>query len=438
MPDIKIKPQMENPKVLEVSRAPKDAGSILKEQYETQQTQRRPADRGPVQYATDKAETAARRGTVLAADNVRRGAKRHKKAASERTTQHQEQTAQGSKTRAFSKCARDRALQAALEPLQPPAVRERGRLKAFEGREAHTKTRNLTEKENAALRALKGTAQDSAQASARIKQKKVNVKTGSAAVRGATAKDRLMTPVAVAAKKAKQEAQKKMQKQMLKQAAAKAKKTAQETGKAAVRIAKAAARAIVVAGSCAILLLVILLVAIIAAIVASPFGIFFSDENAGPDAVPVSAAVAEINSDFSARLEALQSDEYDDVVIHGAAAGWRSVLAVFASKVAGADGSGATDVVTFDRARIDKLKAVFWDMTAISSHVEEIAHVDSDPDDKVDDSWTEYILHITITAKTAAEMPAFYDFTPRQTLFMEELLLQRDILIKLTGGPAHD
>jgi hypothetical protein len=43
-----------------------DAGSILKEQYEAQQNQRKPAERSPVQYATDKVETTARRGTALA------------------------------------------------------------------------------------------------------------------------------------------------------------------------------------------------------------------------------------------------------------------------------------------------------------------------------------------------------------------------------------
>ena len=81
MPGIKLKPRMDKPKVLEVSRAPKDAGSFLKEQYEAQQTQRRPADRNPVQYATDKVELTARSGSALPADGVRRGGRRHTAAA---------------------------------------------------------------------------------------------------------------------------------------------------------------------------------------------------------------------------------------------------------------------------------------------------------------------------------------------------------------------
>ncbi len=485
MPDIKLKPQMDKPKVLEISRAPKEAGSMLKEQYAAQQSQRQPSERSPVQYATDRVESTARRGTALAADGVRRGTKRYKAAAGERKAQRQEQAAyeyshaaqadtqaqtgrpqtqeqpyqrpqeqgqrrfirerrqqaaQGGKGRFDAGVERGRGAQAASDAIQPPTARERGRLKAIEDNKTRIKTRNLTEKENAALRGLKGTAEQGAQGPARIKQKKISAKTGGALVRGASAKDRLMTPAAFAAKRARQEAQKKMQRQMLKQAADKAKKAVQETGRAAVRIAKAAARAIaaaakaiIAAGGGVVLLVVILLVAVIAAIAASPFGIFFSGENVGPDAVPVSAAVAEINSDFNARLEALQTGEYDDVVIHGAAADWPEVLAVFASRVAGADGSDAADVVTIDRERIEKLKAVFWDMTAVSSEVETIEHGDSDPDDDVDDSWTEYILHITITAKTADEMPAFYGFTPRQTSSMAELLANRVMLTELIG-----
>lgn len=493
MPDIKLKPQMDKPKVLEVSRAPKDAASILKEQYEDQQARRRPAEKGPVQYATDKVETTARRGTALAVDGARRGAKRRKETASGRKTRRQEQAAyedsrteqadpqvqaqepqppqnppqaqepsyqrpqeqgqrrfarerqrqaaQSGKAQPYAELDGKRGAQAASDTLQPPTPRERGRLKAIEDNKSRIKTRNLTEKENTARRALKGAAEHGAQGPVLIKQKKAGVKAGNAAVRGASAKERLMTPAAAAAKKAKQEAQKKMQKQMLKQAAVKAKKAAQDTAKTAVRVARAAARAIaaaakaiIAAGGGVALLVVILLVALIAAIAASPFGIFFSGENTDPGAVPVSAAVAEINSDFNARLEALQIGGYDDVVIHGAAAGWPEVLAVFASRVAGADGSDGADVVTIDRARIDKLKAVFWDMTAISSYVQEIEHGDSDPDDEVDDSWTERILHITVTAKTAAEMPAFYGFTPRQASSMNELLANWAMLEELIGS----
>lgn len=486
---------MDKPKMLEISRGPKDAGSILKEQYEAQQTQRQPANKSPVQYATDKVETTARRGTEVTADGVRRGVKRHREAVKQRKPQMQEegasenasagetanqlqaqraqqqndrntiekpqeqrpqeqaqrrfvrerqqQTAQNGGTRAYSSYGGERSQQANSNSVKPSSARERGRQKAIEDtKQTRMKARYLSEKENAILHGTKDAIHTRTQAPVSIKQKTVGAKTGSGYVRDASMKNRLMTPTAIAAKRAKQKAQKEMQRQMLKQTAAKAKKAAQETAKVAVQVAKATARAIAAAGKTIIaaggsvtLLVVILLVALIAAIAASPFGIFFSGENTGADAVPVSVAVAEINSDFNSQLEALQAGgSYDDVVVHGAAADWPEVLAVFASKVAGADGSEAADVVTIDRDRIGKLKTVFWDMTGISSYVQEIEHGDSDPDDDVDDSWRSYILHITIAAKTAAEMPPIYGFTVRQTAAMNELLAQRAMLVELVGN----
>ena len=81
--------------------------------------------------------------------------------------------------------------------------------------------------------------------------------------------------------------------------------------------------------------------------------------------VPLSAAVAQVNYDFNERLETLQTaDDYDSISVTGQSADWVEVLAVFAVKVAGAD-ADAADVATMDADRIARLKAVFWDMTAI-------------------------------------------------------------------------
>ena len=178
-----------------------------------------------------------------------------------------------------------------------------------------------------------------------------------------------------------------------------------------------------------------MVIALIAAIVASPFGIFFSNESASSDTVPISAAVAQVNFDFNARLEELQgADTYDDITVDGSTADWVEILAVFAAKVAGSDGTDATDVATIDADRIDRLKAVFWDMNALTSEVETIDHPDSDPDDDTDDSWTEKILHITVTPKIAADMPTVYGFTTRQTDAMNELLAERVALMELVGN----
>ena len=82
--------------------------------------------------------------------------------------------------------------------------------------------------------------------------------------------------------------------------------------------------------------------------------------------VPISAAVAQVNYDFNERLETLQTaDDYDPISVTGQPADWIEVLAVFAVKVAGSNDADAADVATMDADRIARLKAVFWDMTAI-------------------------------------------------------------------------
>ena len=60
-----------------------------------------------------------------------------------------------------------------------------------------------------------------------------------------------------------------------------------------------------------------------------------------------------------------------------------------------------------------------------------IEHSDSDPNDGVDDSWTETILTITITAKTADDMRTQYAFTAQQNNTLDELLENLGLLGRL-------
>ena len=157
--------------------------------------------------------------------------------------------------------------------------------------------------------------------------------------------------------------------------------------------------------------------------------ILFSNESRETGVVPLSAAVAQINYDFNAELEALQTaDNYDSISVTGQPADWVEVLAVFAVKVAGSDEVDAADVATMDAARIARLKAVFWDMTTITHRIEVIHHPGSGEDD---DGWTERNLYITISAKTAEEMKTAYRFNRNQIAALEELLEQRDLLLEL-------
>ena len=241
------------------------------------------------------------------------------------------------------------------------------------------------------------------------------------------------------AQQAKALARRKARKEMVKKAGQRTKQAATKAGKATIRFAQAvgrvalaAVKGVLAVGGGVILLIVFLCLILVAAIAASPFGIFFAG-GGSQDGVPVSVAVAQVNYAYNETLEELQTAEsYDDVVMEGTGADWVDVLAVFAVKVAGSNDADATDVVTLDKNRIDRLEAVFWDMNAVAHEVEEIDHPESS--EGADDGYTERILHITITGKTAEEMAAEYGFTDQQLEMLQELLEEREMLADLIGS----
>ena len=116
----------------------------------------------------------------------------------------------------------------------------------------------------------------------------------------------------------------------------------------------------------------------------------------------------------------MQNGDYVSIQIVGQAPDWREVVAVFASKVAGAE--DGMDVFTLDEERVELLRQVFWDMCEITTETQDIDVPDSDPDDDVDDSHTGIALTITITAKTAEQMRLEYSFSKYQNDALDILL----------------
>ena len=223
---------------------------------------------------------------------------------------------------------------------------------------------------------------------------------------------------------AKRRVQRKAQRKLLQQSGSRAKAALDLSRKAAVMTAKAVSSLIsALAGLLggAFLIPIICLIVLVAVIIASPFGILFANEPT-PGAMPLNVAVGQLNMELANTLETMQTGDYDSIDIQGQGPDWREVVAVFAARTAGAD--DGTDVAALTPDRVDRLKAVFWDMCAITSEVETIPHPDSDPDDDTDDSWTERILHITITAKTAEDMRTEYAFTDYQNRALAELLAE--------------
>ena len=230
-------------------------------------------------------------------------------------------------------------------------------------------------------------------------------------------------------------AQKTASQQQIHQTAAQAKKTAKtavELFKRAAGMLRRAAAALIsalaglVGGSVVLVALVVII--IIAAVASSPFGLYFAAERNAPNTVSVAEAVAQVNIAYNTKLEELQTGDYDSIDIQGQAPDWPDVLAVFAAKTAGTD--DGVDVATLDADRVARLTAVFWDMTEITSWVETIDH----PGSGDNEGWTEYILHIIITPKSADEMRTVYAFTKYQNEALDELLADRTTLASLASS----
>lgn len=223
-----------------------------------------------------------------------------------------------------------------------------------------------------------------------------------------------------ARKAATQDAQRKMFKKSNNRAARAAAAAAKKLAEAAAKAVKELISALASLGGGTALFVVFSIVIVAGAFLASPLGILFADEQQADDTVPLATAIAEIQGEYHAELERLQNGDFVSVQIVGQAPDWREVVAVFASKTAGAE--DGVDVFTLDEERVELLRQVFWDMCEITTATQTVDVPDSDPDDDVDDSHTGIALTITITAKTAEQMRLIYVFTKYQNDALDILL----------------
>ena len=200
-----------------------------------------------------------------------------------------------------------------------------------------------------------------------------------------------------------------------KKVVAAARKRAQKSAKQAAQAAAMFARVLIAAVGGGIFAFLLFLVLALGAVIASPFGIFVAGENDTPGTITPSAAIAQVNEEYTEKLEEIQSSfegSYSRIETDGALPDWREVLAVFAVKVAGSDGEDATDVATFDEDRVKRLKKVFWDMVEVWGEVVEVEEGEL----KVK------VLILHIESKTVDEMREFYHFTEYQNTALDALL----------------
>lgn len=188
-----------------------------------------------------------------------------------------------------------------------------------------------------------------------------------------------------------------------------------------LRAIYAAARSMAAAAAAgsSVVLALLILICLFGLLVASPFGILFTTEPTGEGTVALSTAIAQINQEYTEKLDALQNGDYDQIIINGSPPDWKEVVAVFAVKTAGTN--DGVDVVTLDEDRVERMRAVFWDMVSLDAEVETTGQEGEE---------SKTILTITITARTVDEMREFYSFTDQQNNMLDELLDN----LELIGG----
>jgi cell wall-associated NlpC family hydrolase len=249
-----------------------------------------------------------------------------------------------------------------------------------------------------------------------VKASKAGIKNSRQAVKAADRSARAAQKTAQVAAKAPQRAAKAAR------ATAKAgAATARETAKAslaAIKGAVAAAQELIAAlaaGGWAVVA-VVLVLCMVGLLIASPFGLFFSNAEGNGSGIP--QAVAQLNGEFTARIEQIKEEtpcdvlDLDNDAVATVLDNWRNVLAVYAVR-ASADGSSPSGLDGLTAENLALLREVFWDMNQVSSFTETVPRGEDD---------SEIVLHISAIAKTPQEMAVEYGFTDEQKELLEELL----------------
>ena len=222
------------------------------------------------------------------------------------------------------------------------------------------------------------------------------------------------------------------------QQTAKAAETAvQKTAQAAGRVLRsilAAARsliAVLMTGGSTVVSLV-LVICLIGLLIVSPFGIFFSGEDSGTG-YTMPEAVSVLNGEFAARIEQIKAENsYDELDMDNAGSAamisnWRDVLAVYAVRTT-TDNALPDEVATLTEEKMEILREIFWDMNAISYHLETVSGGEDEGDT--------VILRITVTVKDHLQMADEYRFNADQRKLLEELMQPeyQELFAALTGS----
>ena len=221
--------------------------------------------------------------------------------------------------------------------------------------------------------------------------------------------------------------------QMTKAAETATQKTAQAAGRALRSIIAAAQSllAAIAAGGRTVVAMV-LVICLIGLLIVSPFGIFFSGEDSGTG-YTMPEAVSVLNGEFAARIEQIKAENpHDELDMDNAGSAamisnWRDVLAVYAVRTT-TDNASPDEVATLTEEKMEILREIFWDMNAISYHLETVSGGEDEGDT--------VILRITVTVKDHLQMADEYRFNADQRKLLEELMQPeyQELFAALTGS----
>ena len=212
-----------------------------------------------------------------------------------------------------------------------------------------------------------------------------------------------------------------------------AQKASQAAGRALrsiIAAAKSLLAAIVAGGSTVVAM--VLVICLIGLLIVSPFGIFFSGEDSDTG-YTMPEAVSVLNGEFAARIEQIKAENpYDELDMDNAGSAamisnWRDVLAVYAVRTT-TDNASPDEVATLTEEKMEILREIFWDMNAISYHLETVSGGEDEGDT--------VILRITVTVKDHLQMADEYRFNADQRKLLEELMQPeyQELFAALTGS----
>lgn len=295
--------------------------------------------------------------------------------------------------------------------LQPPAAETSSSAPPIQRQNVPSSTGLRAEKP--ATRAAKRAAFKEKKA---VKASKTGIKDSRQAVKAADRSSKAAQKTAQAAAKAPQGAVK-AARATAKTGAATVREVA-KAGASAIRAAIAAAQELIAAlaaGGWAVVA-VVLVLCMVGLLIASPFGLFFAGAEGTGSGIP--QAIAQLNGEFTARIEQIKEDTPHDVLdldndaVAAVLDNWNNVLAVYAVR-ASADGGSPSGLDGLTAENLSLLREVFWDMNQISSFTETVPKGEDE---------TEIVLYITAAIKTPQEMAEEYSFTDEQKELLEELL----------------